>query len=163
MQIPALPSVECAILHDQFKPLDAQLIFRSVKRLAAKFKIAPDVQLMQGSTETCVFVHAGGHRVLVSQYPQPLGAEIFRNALMTPYTATILPNAQDVVARHGAHTLVTIGKIMSGFPAEVADKDGNQVHDAEAYSNAEEAERAMFFCRELSKLIIQNNPAAALH
>ena len=168
MQIPALGSVECAILHDEFKPVDGRLIFSAIQKLALELKFAPEVQLMVTSTEKDIHVHAGGHRILISQNDKPLIMDGFRNTLSTPYTGFVLPNANEIVHRHKANTFVTIGKgmIPDELTNQFADKLGDHAAALKAMSQFvtwDEANRAMKFCQELTKLIVQHHAATAIH
>ncbi|MES0880034.1 hypothetical protein [Roseibium sp. SCP14] len=161
MQIPALRCVETAILHEQFEPIDGSLIFETIKRLAAELKFAPEVQLMATSTQKDIHVHAGGHRILVSQNESPLEMDGFQSALSTPYTKIVFPDAPDSVRRHKANTFVTIGKgVLGGVPEEYFEKLGMQ---PEAFTTQDEAQRAIEFCHQLTRLIIQHHSASAIH
>lgn len=169
MQIPPLDRVECAILHDQFKPLDGNALFREVERLAIGLGYADDVQLMVSSTYKDIHVHAGGHRILVSQNEEPLAPDGFRNALSTPYTGFALPDAQEIVHRHKANTFVTVAKGMLDtklFSSELRAIAGDmfdKIDAASGFVTQEEAQRAMTLCHEVCKLVIGHNPASALH
>ena len=166
MHFPALNRVECAILHDDFKPLDGNIIFQKIQQLAYELKFAPEVQLMITSTGKDIHVHAGGHRILVSQNDQPLEPDGFRNALTTPYTGYVFPDARDVVARHTANTFVTIAKGVLDtqvLPEKMREILGDEIAFASSFCTLEEADRARTFCCELTKLIIEHNPASALH
>lgn len=168
MEIPALGAVECAILHDEFKLIDGQLLFEVIQKLALELKFAPEVQLMMTSTEKDIHVHAGGHRILISQNHEPLAMEGFRNTLSTPYTGFVLPNANDIVYRHKANTFVTVGKglIPDEFTNQFAEKLGHQgdaIRALNQFTTWNEANRAMVFCRELTKLILKHHAATAIH
>lgn len=169
MDIPALDRVECAILHDQFNPLDGGVIFEAVKEFSSHLGYASEVQLIASSTSKDIHVNAGGHRVLISQNDEPIGLAGFRTALTTPYTGLVLPNAQDIVRRHKANTFVTIAKGMLDVQlfSEELRKLGDEFVDSLAaessFDSLGEADRARFFCYWLSKLIIRNNPASAVH
>jgi len=166
MQIPALPSVECAILHDQFNPLDGKLVFHAIQTIAKEinFILDPmDVQLMPGSDQYNVYVFAGGHRILVSQSQEPLGAAGFRNALTTPYTGMILPDAHDIVQRHTSNTFVTISKGVFDTPADLKAKLGGELAQLDSFLALEDADKARDFCRLLVNALIRNNPATAIH
>ncbi|WP_420335975.1 hypothetical protein [Roseibium sp.] len=167
MEIPALESVECAILHEQFKPLDGNVLLRSIQELARQLDFAPQIQLIPSSTQKDIHVFANGHRILVSQNPQPLEPEGFRTALTTPYTGFVLPNAHDVVMRHKANTFITIGK---GFldSRHIREHGGSPllleaVNAVSSFTTLAEADRARAFCYALTKLIIGHNPASAIH
>ncbi|MET1414108.1 hypothetical protein ABVF61_17680 [Roseibium sp. HPY-6] len=169
MDIPALESVECAILHEQFNPLDGNVIFQVIQKLARELNYAPEVQLIASSTRKDIHVHANGHRILVSQNTDPLGPEGFRTALSTPYTGFVLPNAHDVVMRHKANTFITIAK---GFldSRHIREELGSRsshfleaISAVSSFNTLEEADRARTFCYELAKLIIGHNPATAIH
>ncbi|MEM9278662.1 MAG: hypothetical protein AAGA76_08815 [Pseudomonadota bacterium] len=171
MTYPALPSVECAILHDEFKPIDGDIIFDAIKKLAIELKFANEVNLMVTSTEKDIHVHAAGHRILVSQNPDPLGMEGFRNALTTPYTGMVLPNATEIVQRHKANTFVTVGKGLlpindpdiGGKLQEMLGDHFESIANDNQFASWQEAERAMILCRELTKLIISHHQASAIH
>lgn len=161
MQVPALPSVDCAILHDEFKPVGGDEIFEAIKQLSRVLKFAPEVQLMASSSRKDIHVHAGGNRILVSQNEQPLEMDGFRSALSTPYTGILLPDAHDIVSRHRANTFVTIGKGMLGnLPDTYYETLGMQ---PEGFKSPDEIQRATEFCRALTELIIKQHPATALH
>lgn len=169
MDIADLDSVECAILHDQFNPMDGGILFEAVKELSRELGYASEVQLIASSTSKDIHVNAGGHRVLISQNNEPLGLAGFRTALTTPYTGLVLPDAQDMVRRHKANTFVTIGKGMLDIQLfqEKLRKLGDEFVDSLAaescFKTLDEADRARFFCYYLCKLIIGHNPASALH
>lgn len=167
MEIPALESVECAILHEQFKPLDGNVLLHSIQELARQLNFAPQVQLIPSSTQKDIHVFANGHRILVSQNPEPLAPEGFRSALTTPYTGFVLPNAHDVVMRHKANTFITIGKgfLDSRHLREHLNSPVfmEAVDAVSSFTTLAEADRARAFCYALTKLIIGHNPAQAIH
>ncbi|WP_299480083.1 hypothetical protein [uncultured Roseibium sp.] len=169
MDIPALDRVECAILHEEFNPLDGNVIFQAIQRLSRELNYAPEVQLIVSSTRKDVHVHANGHRILVSQNTEPLEPEGFRTALSTPYTGFVLPNAHDVVMRHKANTFITIAKgfldsqLLREKFGSLLDGLDNSIDDQTSFKTLEEADRARTFCYALAKLIIGHNPAIAIH
>ena len=73
MEIASLPKVECAILHRQFDLLDNDIVFDAIQKLAARLKFAPEVQLMDTSSDTVLHVHVGGHRVRPPALWSPAG------------------------------------------------------------------------------------------
>ncbi len=162
MDIASLPKVECAILHNQFNPLDNTVVIESLQRLSGVLNFAPKIQLMDTSNDTDIHVHVGGYRILISQNAQPAESKAFKNALTTPYTSMVFPNADDVVARHQATTLVTIARgLFDLSPEAMLFKENSSA--TSSFNTYDEALRAMVLCRELVKLLIVNNPAAALH
>ncbi|ASP36339.1 hypothetical protein [Labrenzia sp. VG12] len=170
MHIPALNRVECAILHDEFNPLDGTILFQKIEKLAIDLGYAAEVQLMITSTGKDIHVHAGGHRILVSQNDTPLGPDGFQSALTTPYTGFVFPDAREVVARHKANTFITIAKgildtqFLSEKMREICGDDAlAQMLPDESFCTLEEADRARTLCAELTKLLIGHNPASALH
>jgi len=170
MHFPALNRVECAILHTQFHPLDGKRLFQEIQKLTIELNYAPEVQLMATSTVNDIHVHAAGHRILVSQNDQPLEPEGFRNALTTPYTGMVFPDARAAVEQHRANTFITIAKGVLDtqiIPEKLRELLGEDAYDEmsakASFRTPEEADRAWKFCCELTKLIINNNPASAVH
>ncbi len=164
MKIPALPSVDCALLHEQFKPMDSRRLFEAVESLAARFGYARACQLIVTSTDKDVHVFAGDHRILISQNPQPLEPDGFRTALTTPFTGMIFPGARDAVDRHRANTFLSIGKGVTSLPPEMLQSEfGQMLADRTAFTTSEEAQRAFGLCEDLTKLMSGHNPASAIH
>ena len=168
MSYPSLPSVECAILHDEFKAIDGDVILKAIERLAVDLGYTREVQLIVSSNEKDIHVHAGGHRILVSQNTKSLAMEGFQNALNTPYTGLVLPDAEEIVQRHTANTFITIGKGMMEMSEGLASKfNGTEHYKAlvgmHQFTNFPESERAMLFCRELTKVVIEHHRASAIH
>lgn len=162
MQIPAMPSVECAILHEDFRPIDGNIIFQAIQEYAQDLGFGPDIKPMITSTEKDIHVLANNHRILVSQNPEPLAIDGFKFALSTPYTSLVFPSAADAVRNHKANTFVTIGKGVIDFPHEMRDLQ-KLVADQTSFQTSEEAIRAQMLCHRLTKLIISNHPATGLH
>ena len=164
MKIPALPAVECAILHEAFKPMNGGALFSAIEALAAKYGFSQSCQLMVTSTEKDVHVLAGNYRILVSQNSEPLGPEGFRTALTTPFTGMIFPDAREAVERHRANSFITVGKGPVSLPEEMFRSDlGSALADLSAFTTSEDAARAMKLCQELAQMLIGGNPASAIH
>lgn len=166
MQIPSVNSIECAILHDNFEPISGQQILDKIKRLAAKYYGSVDVKLMVSSTDKDIHVLVGKDRIMVSQNNQPLGPEGFRLALTTPYTGLVFPEARQMVERHRANTFVTVARgVLPDIPvsAKVFGDLMGAVDHLNNFTTSEEAEMAMKLCIDLSRFIVSQHKACAMH
>ena len=145
MDIAALQSVQCAILHDEVSPLEGHLLFEAVEDLAKIYGFGPHCSLLPPSTQKDLYVRAGPYRVFIIQNIEPLGPEGFQSALSSFVTRQALPDAAAIVERHKANSFITVSK--------------------EALDSAacEEAERAMLFCQGLVHVLVGHNPASAIH
>lgn len=111
MQIVEIKDIECAILHDRYAPISEQNLFDLVSSIARSVGLTSE--LRGGlSGEYSISASAGSLHVLVSQNPQPFGAEGFATVLAQPITKIAIPDAEVRVARHKANTLITISKGM---------------------------------------------------
>lgn len=144
--------------------MDGKRLFDAVCRLAAQHGFANACHPMITSTDKDIHVMAGDYRILVSQNPQPLGLEGFRQALGMPFTGMIFPNARAAVEGHRANTFITIGKGPIGISADMLrSRFGDVLAETSAFTTSEDAARALQLCRDLTSLLIGGNPASAIH
>jgi hypothetical protein len=164
VNIPPLPHVECALLHDSFAPIDGQELFNLVQALAAKFGYGAQCQLIVSSTHKDIHVFVGDHRILISQNERPLAPDGFQTALSTPFTSMVFPNARDVVMRHAANTFITVGKGPAPIPDDLmrADATGT-IAKISAFTTSQEALRAINLCQSLTAYVAGRHAASAVH
>jgi hypothetical protein len=164
MKIPALPAVECAILHERFAPMDGGRLLSAIEAVTQQNGLGAPCRPMISSTEKDVHVLVGPYRVLVSQNTAPLGPEGFRNALTTPFTGMVFPNARQAVESHRANTFVTVGKGPVPMPEEFFKTGlGDAVAQMAAFVTSEEALKAIRVCQSLARFMMDHNPASAVH
>ncbi len=161
MKIASLRSVECALLHDQFSPMDGGDLLDIVNRAVQKSGLAPQVSRIPTSSEH-VHVIAGNYHVLVSQNRNPLGQEGFAGCLPLPITNMMMPDAAARVSRHRANTFVTVGK--GALPGAQSSAFFNEVMgDAYSFTDWRDAERAMKLCYAIARSIMKNGKVSCVH
>lgn len=164
MQITPLPTVDCAVLHERFRPIDGQALYEAMLALGEKHGFGAHADTMVTSTEKDVHLFFGQYRVMVSQNAQALGPEGFQGALNTPFTDMAFPNARKAVAQHRANTFVTVAKGPTTFPSEAFSGEmGEILSQMAAITTLEDAQRAYSLCRDLVVFITEHNPASGIH
>ncbi len=112
MQIFPLKSVECAILHDEYKPLNPAFFFQAVE-LAMKvlgLGATLDVTSIKDGPELLLSIDQGKYWILIAQTPEPAGMDTFEMPLKSPYTFLSFPDVLQVIGRHRARTVIMAGK-----------------------------------------------------
>ena len=161
MKIAPLKSVECALLHDQFSPLDGRELIDIVSKAIQKSGISPQLSRIPTSDEH-VHVLAGGYHVLVSQNRVPLAAEGFSGCVTLPITNMMMSDAGARVARHRANTFVTVGK--GALPGASNVPFVNQIMgDQFSFTEWREAERAMKLCYAISRAVMKAGKVSCVH
>lgn len=163
MKIAALQTVDSAVLHEQYKPIDMNSVLEGCKTLCSKIGFEADVFLSEESNQEHLQIHVGGHKIVIRQEDKPLDPEGFRSALGTTYTGMIFPNAREAVESHTAYTFISISKGLFDFPEEISTLLGPQLSATNSYTQSDDVKRVMNLCRELVDLIIDNNLASAIH
>ncbi len=161
MKIAPLKTVECALLHDQYSPIDGADLFDIVNKAVQKSGIAPLVSRIPTSGEH-VHVIAGNYHVLVSQNRTALSKEGFAGCLPLPITNMMMPDAAARVSRHRANTFVTVGK--GSLPGAQSNAFLNQVMgDQFSFTEWSDAERAMRLCHAISRAVMKAGKVSCVH
>ncbi|MEM7300729.1 MAG: hypothetical protein AAF468_06560 [Pseudomonadota bacterium] len=167
MNIPPMDAVECAVLHENFKPMDGEALFGLIRLLAAEQELPGDASLMLTSTDKDIHVMVGDFRIMVSQNAGPLGPEGFQQALAMPYTQMAFPEAEQAVANHTCNTFITFAKgaIDNRLVAEsdLGEALGDALSDMNQITDPFTAESAMQICQNIALAIAENNPTSAVH
>ncbi len=161
MKIAPLKSIECALLHDHFAPVDGRDLLDIVTKAVQKSGIAPQVSRIPTSDEH-VHVLAGNYHILVSQNRSPLAADGFVGCLSLPITNMMLPDASARVSRHRANTFVTVGK--GALPGAQSNAFLNEIMgDKFSFTEWADAERAMKLCYAISRAIMKAGKVSCVH
>ncbi|WP_038036435.1 hypothetical protein [Thermopetrobacter sp. TC1] len=167
MRIVPLQQVECAILHDEHRPVPARRLLDTIGRMAKELGLGEEVTPLMGTTEKdlTVFIPRGQLLILISQVERPLGTEGFRTALTCPYTGMIFPEARSVVNGHAAYTLITVGKgpLAAQVPEELLQILGEALIADVAFTDSAEVMKAMTLCRRLTEAVLEQRKASAVH
>jgi len=112
MQIFPLKAVECAILHDEYKPLNPAFLYHAAERAMKVLGLGEtlDVTSIKDGPQLLLSIDQGKYWMFIVQTSVPAGMDTFETALKSPYTFLSFPDVLQVIGRHRAYTVIMAGK-----------------------------------------------------
>lgn len=136
-------------------------LFEIVQAAVLRSGLSPQCSRLP-TDDTNIQVLTGSYHILVSQNRNPLSADGFAGCLPQPITKMMMPDADKRVAMHTANSFVTIGKGMP-VPEGARGFIDKIMGDSQSFTTWEDAKRAMELCYYLSRQLLANNNALAVH
>ncbi len=167
MRIVPLQQVECAILHDEHRPVPVHVLNEVIGHIAADLGFTEEPMALAGTTEDSLMVRFPCKRLSLQilQVDEPLAPEGFRTALACTYTNAIFPDARTVIDRHRAYTVIVLGKepLAGPMPGNIMQILGETFIADMAFTTSDEVRQAMSFCRRLAEAVLAHRQASAVH
>ncbi len=174
MKIAPFSEVACTILHDSYEPLDMNMVLAAVKHFAPEFGLGEMIGVLPGwneKTAIAIISRDEYHRVRVevAHMPEPLEMDGFREALSQPITSMMFPEAEEVIRRHQAYTIITVRKGESQLMMELltGKEEAREMMETAPelfnYTTLEEAKQAKLLCNALSRIVMDQQPATLVH
>ncbi|MEM5501105.1 hypothetical protein WNY59_05845 [Ahrensia kielensis] len=160
MEIQPISSIECVLLHNRFSPLASEKITAHIPNLAALLGCRGDCHMISELGQPPVFT-VGDYRITIIQENKPLPIEGFGGCLPQPITKMMMPDAEQRVANHTAHSFVTIARNLA-----LRDYDITPSLDEETFENfvsTQDSLRAMTLAYQIADVMHRNNQATAFH
>lgn len=160
MEIQPISSIECVLLHKCYAAMD----FATLKDY-----IAVQAQL-SGCKGTCyqiacdaqkVIYAVGDYCIAVTQANETLPLEGFSGCLPQPITSMMMPDAEQRVMDHRAHTFIAVTRNQALQDFDLAPRDDEEWSGN--FVSTKDALRAMTLTYRIADVVHRNNPASAFH
>ncbi len=161
MKIAPLKSVECALLHDEFFPIDGDELLALIAAAAQKFGFKQDLSRLPAGAND-VQIMCGDFHIFVSQHSKAMTGDRLSNCTSLPITKLMMPDASSRVSRHTAHSIITVGR--GPVPGFNPNRFVNEImSDRYSLTTSQDAEKAMKLCYFLARSFMKNSKVSAVH
>lgn len=160
MKIQPINSMECALLHNRYAPMAESRLATFVETHAKAVGCSGECHHSSTSAGVSKF-NVGEYQIMVSQFEEALPKNGFGGCLPQPITQLMMPDAEQRVDLHIAHSFISISR-------QVPTNDARLDFDISAadpldFFFSEDSQRAMTLGYLLADALHRNNPATAIH
>lgn len=161
MKIQPINSIECALLHNRYSPMDESQLASHVEKHANSVGCVGECRLVPSFDTGVSVFNVGEYRISVSQLPEALPKKGFGGCLPQPITVLMMPDAEQRVENHVAHTFISITR-REPIIDDALNIDLNK-SDPLDFFIAEDSQRAMKLGYHVADALHRNSPAIAFH
>lgn len=160
MKIQPINSIECALLHNRFSPMSDSQLATLIETQAKTVGYSGECHHSSTGVGVSNF-NVGEYQISVSQIEEALPKKGFGGCLPQPITVLMMPDAEQRVDRHLAHTFISISRQMPTNDDRV--EFNIATADPLDFFLSEDSHRAMTLGYLLADALHRNNPATAIH
>ncbi len=160
MKIQPIDSIECVLLHNRYMPMTDHRLVEMIESEGRSAGVRGEFLTRTSSVGTesyCI----GDFQVAIYQVNAALPKKGFGGCLPQPITILMMPDAEQRIDSHIAHTFLSIKRLPSGSKATER-FDAEDGIDTE-FQSSEESLLAMKLCYLIADALHRNNPAIAIH
>ena len=151
--------IESVLLYQEHENIDPLKILQHLNGCLENTDLNFDI-IQAGANGEFVLMMSGDLHVLVSQTPNPLDMESFKQTLASPYTQMTLKNADEIVYRHRSHVLIAVG---NGMPMPNNLESRDLLQKVEHQQSPGQFELKLTLCKLMTSFFARNKLPTAVH
>lgn len=160
MDIQPINTIECVLLHNRYAPMTLEKIKDDIAGIALQAGCLGGCHMIS-STAQMAIITVGDYKISIIQANTHLPIEGFGGCLPQPITKMMMPDAEQRIAGHSAHSFVTISRNLALRDYELKPRADEE--ELGNFVSTKDSLRAMTLAYQICDALHRNNPACAFH